>query len=79
LVDVSTAFISQIETGRYKPSLQTVVYIAEVLDTSIDMLIDNERNTYTLKNDIAKILSDCTPDQLVIARDLLRELFKKRE
>ena len=39
--EVSTVFISQIETAARKPSLETVVNIAHSLNTTIDVLLGN--------------------------------------
>lgn len=38
-VDVSTAFIGHVERGTRKPSLETVVALAQALNVSIDVLV----------------------------------------
>lgn len=42
MIDTSTVFISQIENGNRKPSLETVYKISVALNVSIDELINNQ-------------------------------------
>ncbi|MCM1508492.1 MAG: helix-turn-helix transcriptional regulator [Ruminococcus flavefaciens] len=43
LADVSRANISQYEHGLKKPSLETLIALADVLDCSIDGLLDRQK------------------------------------
>ena len=55
MIDVSDSFIGQIERGRNKPSLETVVNIANALEVSVDDLL-----YYNLEAQISLMGSFCT-------------------
>ena len=70
---VSKAFICQVEKGQKKPRLETLVSIAEALDTTVDTLLGN-RSLKTRYDEIAKILSDCNAAELRFVTNILREV-----
>lgn len=72
-IDVSTVFISQIETAVRKPSLETIYKLSVALNTTIDALIDNN-NLQTKYDEIAKLLSDKNADELNFIIAILREI-----
>lgn len=72
-IDVSTVFISQIETAVRKPSLETIYKIAEALDTTIDTLIGNS-SLQTHSNEIAKLLSNLNDTELIFINNVIREI-----
>ena len=78
-IDISTVFISQIETAVRKPSLETVCKIAKTLGTTIDALVD-DTEPETIENDFAKLLKGKTEEErnriLKIVSDIC-ELIKK--
>jgi len=51
-VDVSASFISDIENGRRKMSLETMIKISIVLKTSLDYFILENVNSARIKNEI---------------------------
>ena len=61
LIDRSVGYMSYIETGRKKPSLETLIQIANALDVTIDELLsDNLVASSTVSNtQINQLLSDC--------------------
>ena len=61
IIGCSTQYIYQIESGRCKPSIDTLLSISEYFGTSIDYLLKgNDNNT----NDVLdSILKDFTPLQ----------------
>jgi len=71
--DVSTVFISQIETSVRKPSLETVYKISSALNTTIDTLIGND-NLQTKYDEISKLLKDKNADELHFITNILREI-----
>ena len=74
-IDVSTVFISQIETAARKPSLETVYKISKELNTTIDSLIGN--NELKVKHDeILKMLSDMNEKEMRFINNVLREICK---
>lgn len=72
-IDVSTVFISQIETAVRKPSLETIYKLSIALNTTIDTLIGND-NLQTKSDEIAKLISGKTPEDLSFITRVLREI-----
>ena len=62
LIDRSVGYMSYIETGSKKPSLETLIQIANALDVTIDELLsDNLAASSTVSNtQINQLLSDCS-------------------
>jgi len=50
-IDVSASFISDIENGRRKMSLETMIKISIALKTSLDYLILDNMNSTKIKNE----------------------------
>lgn len=50
-IDVSASFISDIENGRRKMSLETMIKISIALRTSLDYLILDNMNSTKIKNE----------------------------
>lgn len=73
---VSTSYISKIETADTKLSLQVIIDIANALQTSVDALLaDNV--TYPpvyLKKDFEPLLDNMTPNELMIVRETVKAL-----
>ena len=72
-IDVSTVFISQIETAVRKPSLETIYKISIALNTTIDTLIGNA-SLQTHYDEIAKLLEGKNADELLFITGVLREI-----
>ena len=70
-VGISPVFLSQIENASRKPSLETVVNIANSLNVTVDELITNKFSREQLQN-MTNI--DFTPEQL----NILSKTFEKR-
>ena len=62
LIDRSVGYMSYIETGSKKPSLETLIQIANALDVTIDELLsDNLAADSPVSNtQINQLLSDCS-------------------
>ena len=62
LIDRSVGYMSYIETGSKKPSLETLIQIANALDVTIDELLsDNLVTASPVSNtQINQLLSDCS-------------------
>lgn len=71
--NVSTVFISQIETSLKRPSLDTIIRIAKALDTTVDSLLGND-SLQAHYDEIAKILEHCNGDELQFIAGILREI-----
>ena len=79
--DLSTAFISQIERGIRKPSLETVCSISAILKTSIDDLL---KDVVPLKNiskldKITLLLKNRTSSEINLAAILIETLMNNLE
>lgn len=61
LIGCNPSHISNIENSYTKASLNTLLSIANILDTSIDYLLLNQYNNQSLAldNEIAKAVADC--------------------
>ncbi len=73
LTDVSTVFISQIETAARKPSLETVYRIARALETTIDSLID-AHDSSAMTKEITNVLNERNETELIFLHSIIREI-----
>ena len=73
MVDVSTVFISQLETSVRKPSLETIYKLSVALNTTIDSLVGSE--TPQSRNDeIARLIAGRTKKELSFITTIIREI-----
>lgn len=81
LTDLSVSYISFIEHAKKKPSLQSLVLIAEVMDTTIDTLlgIGQHYSQSGYSSQITLLIEDCTDyekqvifDQIISLKASLR-------
>lgn len=72
--NISTVYVSHIETGTAKPSLPVVVAIADALDVRVDALLyDMPRQGASIAVDeIAAVLNSCTAAQARIIADIVK-------
>ena len=77
-VDVSPQYISHIETGRKKASLEIIVRIAGVLNVSLDQLIiENTYNSRQAYYDLLyNLLSECPSQDRKVILDVINALQK---
>lgn len=71
--DVSTVFISQIETAARKPSLETVVKIAGSLNTTIDVLLGNSSLEVQF-GELSNLLAHKTQTEIGFIINIVREI-----
>lgn len=73
IISVSNVFISHIETASTKPSLETLVNIANTLGTTVDELLkDSLVQTDKIKlANINNILSSVSGDKLELAEKII--------
>ena len=71
---LSTAHVSNIETGNTKLSLPTIINIANALSVSVDdLLCDNVvRSNHVFNQEAQEILSDCSSYDIRILLDILK-------
>lgn len=70
-LDVSTTFIGQIERAKGIPSLETLVKIANALDTSVDSLLFGDLNTQSGNSFFLERISSLTCDFSAKEKELL--------
>ncbi|WP_250228516.1 helix-turn-helix domain-containing protein [Anaeropeptidivorans aminofermentans] len=78
LTELSNQHISNIETGSTKLSLQTLVKIANALDSSADeILCDNVTKTKPIyDNEILQELADCNEQETRFIADTVKHIKK---
>lgn len=59
-VDLSVPYISHIETGRSKASLETVVNIANILNVTVDRLLCGNLECADYSDEFREIFLDCS-------------------
>ena len=71
--DVTPAHFSHIERGNTKPSLPTLIRIANALEISIDdLLCDNvEKSRHVRVRDVDNLLEDCTQQEIKALTEIL--------
>lgn len=71
--DVTPAHFSHIERGHTKPSLPTLIRIANALDITIDdLLCDNvDKSRHVRVKDVDRLLDDCTPQEMKALTEIL--------
>lgn len=91
MTDLSVSFINFIENAKRKASLQTLVLIANVMDTTVDILLagNQKHGSGEYKNEIFILMEDCSRyedriiyEQIVSPKASLRDnqyLFYSRE
>ncbi len=72
-IDVSTVFISQLETSIRKPSLDTILKLTDAFDTTVDILIGNNSPQAKI-DEIMYLLQDRTPSELTFITGVIREI-----
>ena len=60
MIDVSESFIGQIERGKNKPSLETIINLANALEVSVDDLLYNNLEAQNTNDYFLKKVSELT-------------------
>lgn len=77
-IDVSSVFISQIENGARKPSLETIYNLSVVLKTPVDDLLKNVMpiETFPDFDELSLLLKNRTKSEINFATSILKELLE---
>lgn len=80
-VNISPPHMSNIENGKTKFSMQVLIDIANVLDTTPDVLLRDhlEHTTKTqgmVLGEIGHVLTDCTPVQMTMIEETVKNTKK---
>lgn len=70
-LDVSTTFIGQIERAKGKPSLETLVKIANVLEVSVDSLLFGDLNSKAISGHFLNRVVELTENFTSLEKNLL--------
>lgn len=80
--EIAPDYLCRIELGRKRPSLTTILLIANALDTTVDdLLIDvQKRNMPIMEKEAKSLLSGCTEKQkrlvIEVCRNMKEELIR---
>lgn len=71
IIDLSAGYMSYIETGSKKPSLETLMGIANALEVTVDeLLFDSMSSDHAIASlEVEKILSDCSAYERAVIID----------
>ncbi|WP_049945238.1 helix-turn-helix domain-containing protein [Butyrivibrio sp. AC2005] len=77
-INSSPSYISNIERGIKKPSLEKLVEIAEVLGVTVNDFIYNASEPYVIyeSHELSDIISECTPDSQRMLLGSLTSIIK---
>ena len=72
-IDTATSSISHLENGTHTPSLKTLIKLCNALDIGVDDLLADSLPVKSahLDHDIAELLSDCTPSEKQMLKDII--------
>ena len=81
MIDVSTVFISQIENGARKPSLETVYKLSIALNTTMDDLVKSHDITLFEKHtpQIDSLLNGRTKEEINLIASVVRLILNSIE
>ena len=78
-VNISTSFLSRIETAKENPSLDSLIKLAKALKISLYQLFKTEDNTKAITSELSKIEAlyvRLKPDRKQLAIKILKALSK---
>ncbi len=72
-IDTATSSVSHLENGTHQPSLKTLINLCSALNIGVDDLLADSlpAQSVHLDQDIAELLSDCTPSEKRILKDII--------
>lgn len=78
-INISNNHMSSIETGREKPSLETLLHICELLRVSPDYLLLGNMHTDNTSHDILASLRLCSKEDIELARNFIELLVERNQ
>ena len=78
-LNLSSNHLSSIETGREKPSLETLLHICNILHVTPDYLLIGNMHTDDISQDIMESLRLCSEQDLQLARDFIELLVERNQ
>lgn len=76
LTGISVPYISEIENGKKRPSLDIIVAISDAIGVTVDELLSGNMlsSSSDYQTDIDYLLSDCTSEERQFIYEMLRAL-----
>lgn len=78
-LSISNNHLSSIETGREKPSLETLLHICDALHVTPDYLLIGNMHTNDIPQDILESLRLCSKEDLQLARSIIELLVARNQ
>lgn len=77
-IGLSSVYVSHIESGSTKSSLETLVKIANALETTPDYLLMDSvyEAKEQIKDEIAVLLNKCCPNDLRLISDMIKVIIE---
>lgn len=77
-LDVSVSYVSRIERGNTKVSLETLAKICSYLNVSIGYILEGStiNNKDYLRNDILDMLECCSPDKIKLICEVIKPIIE---
>ena len=76
MVDVSESFIGQVERGKNKPSLETIINIANSLEVSVDDLLHYNLEAVNTNDYFLKKISELTKKLSPRKKDIILKIIE---
>lgn len=77
--DITPVFVSQIENGTRKPSLETVCSISKALSVTVDELLNTADGMTYNAEAFSALLSNRTPEEADFCYDILKRILENME
>ena len=79
-LQISTNYLSKVETGREKPNLEMIDKICDNLKVSLSFLLTGvveESDTY-MQTDISNLLQKCSPTKIKLIYDIISRIAEEQ-
>lgn len=73
LVDLSVPYISHLERGTKKPSMEVLIRLAEILDVTVDRLLSGNQVTDSAAYypEVQELLADCSTGERAVLTEIV--------
>lgn len=79
ICDITPVFVSQIENGTRKPSLETVCSISKALSVTVDELLNADKDLTYSSEDFSVLLNNRMPAEVDFCYDILKRILENME
>lgn len=72
MIDITPNYMSHIERGKVVSTVDKIIKIANILNVTPDILLQDSIKKITKKDDeIAALIQDCTEDEILLIKNLI--------